>query len=167
MNSPALFVEQLSAHLWATHQLDAFRKAAIDYASRLQAVAPPELPPMPRLGIAVIGQGVTAHDEPLFRKLRAHGGYFSRVNPENGLQTLLSAVGCPGQRASRALRSLVHRRRPGSGPRSCSYLRFLQCSGTRAGSAVAQDARRNRKTRHGTGDVAHAAGADASRGPWN
>jgi hypothetical protein len=92
VNSPGLFVEQLSAHLWATHQLDAFRKAAMDYASRLQTVAPPESPPVPRLGIAVIGQGATAHDEPLFRKLRAHGGYFSRVNPENGLETLLSAV---------------------------------------------------------------------------
>ncbi len=92
VNSPALFVEQLSAHLWATHQLDAFRKAAIEYASRLQAVAPPVLPPVSRLGIAVIGQGVTTHDEPLFRKLRAHGGYFSRVSPENGLQTLLSAA---------------------------------------------------------------------------
>jgi hypothetical protein len=92
VNSPGLFVEQLSAHLWATHQLDAFRNAAMDYASRLQAVAPPEPPPVPRLGIAVIGQGVDTHDEPLFRKLRAHGGYFSRVNPENGLETLLNAV---------------------------------------------------------------------------
>jgi hypothetical protein len=92
VNAPGLFVEQLSAHLWATHQLDAFRKAAMDYASRLHAVAPPESPPVPRLGIAVIGQGATAHDEPLFRKLRAHGGYFSKVNPENGLVTLLNAV---------------------------------------------------------------------------
>ena len=92
VNSPGLFVEQLSAHLWATHQLDAFRKAAIEYAGRLQAVAPPEPPLVPRLGIAVIGQGVDAHEEPLFRKLRAHGGYFSRVNPENGLETLLNAV---------------------------------------------------------------------------
>src|ERR1700687_5209424 len=92
VNSPGLFVEQLSAHLWATHQLDAFRKAAMDYASRLQAVAPPEPPPVPRLGIAVIGQGATAHEEPLFRNLRLHGGYFSRINPENGLETLLNAV---------------------------------------------------------------------------
>jgi len=92
VNSPGLFVEQLSAHLWATHQLDAFRKAAMNYASRLQAVAAPEPPPVPRLGIAVIGQGADTHDEPLFRKLRAHGGYFNRVNPENGLETLLNAV---------------------------------------------------------------------------
>ena len=92
VNSPAQFVEQLSAHLWSTHQLDAFRKAAMDYASRLQTAVPPEPPAAPRLGIAVVGQGATAHDEPLFRKLRAHGGYFSQVNPEHGLQTLLNAV---------------------------------------------------------------------------
>ncbi len=92
VDSPGLFVEQLSAHLWATHQLDAFRKAATDYANRLQAAVPSESPAVPRLAIAVIGQGATAHEEPLFRKLRAHGGYFSHVNPENGLDTLLNAV---------------------------------------------------------------------------
>ncbi|MGA9814547.1 MAG: hypothetical protein WBQ64_17310 [Terriglobales bacterium] len=92
VNSPAQFVEQLSAHLWSTHQLDAFRKAAIDYANRLQAALPPEPPAAPRLGIAVIGQGAARHDEPLFRRLRAHGGYFSQVNPERGLETLLDAV---------------------------------------------------------------------------
>jgi hypothetical protein len=92
VNSPGLFVEQLSAHLWATHQLDAFRKSATEYANRLQAAVPPESPSLPRLAIAVIGQGATASEEPLFRKLRAHGGYFSHVNPENGLDTLLNAV---------------------------------------------------------------------------
>ena len=167
VNSPGLFVEQLSAHLWATHQLDAFRKAAMDYASRLQAVAPPEPPPVPRLGIAVIGQGATAHDEPLFRKLRAHGGYFSRVNPENGLETLLNAVAA---RAKAHPAPYAHWYIDGgqeAESRSCAYLRFLQRSGTRAGSPVAQDARGNRKTRHGTGGAAHAAGADASRGSWH
>jgi len=92
VNSPAQFVEQLSAHLWATHQMDAFRKAALDYADRLHTAVPPEIPAQPRLGIAVIGQGVETPDEPLFRKLRPHGAYFTAVNPENGLQQLLYAV---------------------------------------------------------------------------
>jgi hypothetical protein len=91
-NTPGLFVERLSAHLWATHQLDAFRSAATDYADRLRKVAPPEPPPIPRLGIAVIGQGVSEYAEPLFRKLRPHGAYFSQVKPQNGLNQLLDVV---------------------------------------------------------------------------
>lgn len=89
VNSPAQFVEQLSAHLWTTHQQDAFRKAATEYGNRLQAAAPPENPPMPRLGIAIVGQGVAAKDYPLFRRLRSHGAYYTNVNPDGGLQTLL------------------------------------------------------------------------------
>jgi len=92
INQPAQFVEQLSAHLWTTHQLDAFRTAATAYADRLQAAVPPESPPVPRVGITVIGQGVDKYEEPLFRKLRPHGAYFTRVKPENGLQLLLDAV---------------------------------------------------------------------------
>ena len=90
--SPAQFVEQLSAHLWSTHQLDAFRKASNDYADRLREAVPPEPPPIPRLGITVIGQGLATYDEALFRKLRAHGAYFARIQPENGLRQLLDAV---------------------------------------------------------------------------
>jgi len=92
VNAPAQFVEQLSSHLWTTHQLDRFRQAATDYAGRLHAAIPPEVPPAPRLGIAVIGQGVASFNEPLFRKLRPHGAHFSRVKPENGLDLLLGAV---------------------------------------------------------------------------
>jgi len=81
VNLPAQFVEQLSAHLWTTHQQDAFRKAATDYGNRLHAAAPPEDPAIPRLGIAIVGEGVTASDYPLFRRLRSHGAYYTRVNP--------------------------------------------------------------------------------------
>jgi hypothetical protein len=92
VNAPAQFVEQLSAHLWSTHQLDAFRTAAMDYANRLHAAVPPETPAVPRLGITVIGQGVTTNENPLFRKLRPQGAYFSNVSPENGLRDLLDAA---------------------------------------------------------------------------
>ncbi len=89
---PGQFVERLSAHLWSTHQLDAFRKASNDYADRLRAAVPPEPPLIPRLGISVIGQGVASYNEPLFRRLRRHGAYFTGINPENGLRQLLDAV---------------------------------------------------------------------------
>ncbi|MBW8870343.1 MAG: hypothetical protein JF563_06150, partial [Acidobacteriales bacterium] len=35
VNLPAPFVEQQASYLWSTHQLDAFRRAAIDYGERL------------------------------------------------------------------------------------------------------------------------------------
>jgi len=92
VKSPAQFVEQLSAHLWSTHQLDAFRRASNEYADRLRSAALPDPPTVSRLGITVIGQGVASYDEPLFRKLRAHGAYFSRVKSEDGLRVLLDAV---------------------------------------------------------------------------
>jgi hypothetical protein len=93
VNQPARFAEQESAYLWTTHQLDAFRETATAYGARVQAVSPPSELPVKRLGIAIIGQGVTSYDAPLFRNLRAHGTYFSKVNPENGLQDLIAAVG--------------------------------------------------------------------------
>jgi hypothetical protein len=92
VKAPAQFVERLSAHLWSTHQLDAFRQASGSYADRLRVWVPPEEPPVPRLGISVIGQGVASYSEPLFRKLRAHGAYYTRINPENGLRILLETV---------------------------------------------------------------------------
>jgi len=96
VNQPAQFVEQLSAYLWTTQQLDGFRQAATVYADRLRSTAPPESVPVRRLGIAVIGQGVASYDAPpsltLFRNLRPHGVYFSQVKPDNGLPKLLNAV---------------------------------------------------------------------------
>jgi hypothetical protein len=93
VNAPAVFSEQLSAHLWATHQIDAFRSAAVDYVQKATASAPD--PPLPthRLGIAVIGQGVARNEYGLFRKLRPHGVCYTQVRHNGrGAQALLDAV---------------------------------------------------------------------------
>jgi hypothetical protein len=92
INQPAQFVERQSAYLWSTHQLDAFRKAATDYGARLEAAAPLEPPAMPRLGIAVIGQGASSPDGPLFSNLRKHGTYFGQLKPDQGLEQLIAGV---------------------------------------------------------------------------
>jgi hypothetical protein len=92
VNAPAQFVEQLSSYLWTTHQLDAFRTAATGYANHLQTATPAAKPTVPRLGISIIGKGVTSYDAPLFRKLRPHGASFSGIKPENGLRILLDFV---------------------------------------------------------------------------
>ena len=92
INLPAQFIEQQSAYLWSTHQLDTFRKAATDYGARLQAATKPQPLPAQRLGIAIIGQGVSTYDQPLFRNLPSHGTYFNQIKAENGLQLLLAAA---------------------------------------------------------------------------
>ena len=97
VNQPAQFLEQLSAYLWTTRQLDAFREAAIAYGNRSQIVAVPEPIAMHRLGIAAIGQGVASYDAPLFRDLREHGTYFKQVKHENGVELLLNAVAARAQ----------------------------------------------------------------------
>jgi hypothetical protein len=92
INRPAQFTEQLSAHLWSTHHLDAYRQVATAYGTRIQSKTVHEPLPIPRLGIAVIGQGATSYDRPLFRNLRSHGTYFNRIKPNGGLGMLLGAV---------------------------------------------------------------------------
>ena len=92
VNSPAIFTEQLTAHLWTTHQIDAFRAAAVEYVGKSSAALPEEPLPTHRLGIVVIGQGVGNNPYRLFRKLRRQGTYFTQVKHADGLNTLASAV---------------------------------------------------------------------------
>ena len=94
VNAPVSFSEKLSAHLWATHQLDAFRKASIDYVHKMNAAtsAQAQTAPVARLGMVAIGEGVTENRYRLFRKLRPQGVYFKNVRPENGLAILQDAV---------------------------------------------------------------------------
>jgi hypothetical protein len=92
VNSPAVFTEQLTAHLWSTHQIDAFRTAAVDYVGR-SSTASPELPlAVHRLGIVVIGQGVRNNSYRLFRKLRPQGTYFTQVKHAGGVGVLAGVV---------------------------------------------------------------------------
>ena len=92
VNLPAQFSEQLSAELWATHQIDAFHAAAVDYVQKVDMASPPAPLPVPRLGIVIVGQGVAKSAFPLFRKLRPQGAYFTQVKPEGGVKALLEVV---------------------------------------------------------------------------
>jgi hypothetical protein len=92
VNAPAAFSEQLSAHLWSTHQIDSFHTAALDFFAKVTAAVPDKPPPIDRLAIVTFGQGVQTNKYPLFRKLRPHGTYFRRVAAQSGLQILIDAV---------------------------------------------------------------------------
>jgi hypothetical protein len=92
VNQPSQFSEQLTAHLWATRQIDAFRSAAIDYVQNVNARSPAPQLPVSRLSIVVIGSGVERSNYALFRKLRPHGVYFEQVQAVDGWATLRKTV---------------------------------------------------------------------------
>ena len=95
---PLEFTEQLSAYLWRTHQMNAFRDAATAYGDRLQVAIRPQSLAMPRLGVAVIGQGASPNQPRLFQKLREHGTLFTNIDPTDGLSALVSGVEARAQK---------------------------------------------------------------------
>lgn len=90
VNSPSAFMEQMTASLWSTHQMDRFRAVAETYANEVNRSNPDQPPVLPRLGIVVIGAGVEQASVPLFRKLRPSGVYLTRVKQEEALAVLLA-----------------------------------------------------------------------------
>jgi hypothetical protein len=92
VRQPQPFSEALTAHLWATHQMDAFRAAADEYAAAWRKAKPDPDPAIPRLSIVLVGQGSDAGPRPLFRKLRPHGTYFPNIDPASGWNTITQVV---------------------------------------------------------------------------
>jgi hypothetical protein len=92
--APASYLERVTAWLWSSGQMDAFRQAADSYTSYIGHAAPTSRPAMERLGIVIVGQG--SHPGPvpykLFRKLRPHGLYLTRIQPGDGVRILLDAA---------------------------------------------------------------------------
>jgi hypothetical protein len=105
VRSPGEFSERLSAHLWTSGQLASFRSAAVDFLAAVRAAIPPPGPAIPRLGLVVVGQGVTENRYPLFRKLRSHGTYFTQVDPQGGLKIMMQRVAA---RAEKYRSSFAH-----------------------------------------------------------
>jgi hypothetical protein len=97
VNYPVAFSEALSAHLWATHQIPAFRNASIEYVNRYRSTATVETLPIPRLGLVLIGQGlspeqISREQHRVFLKLRPYGVFYSQVQVGDGLHLFLETV---------------------------------------------------------------------------
>jgi hypothetical protein len=105
VNKPADFSEKLTAHLWATHQIDSFRAASIEYVRKLNEAKPSQALPGHRLAIVVIGQGVAEAKMPLFRKLRPYGVHFKNVDPKDGCSILGQEI---ASRASKFAEPFAH-----------------------------------------------------------
>ncbi len=105
VKAPGEFSERLSAHLWTTNQVAAFRTAAVEFLNTVRTAIPVPAPPIPRLSIVIVGQGVTEYSSPLFRKLRPHGTYFTKVNSDGGLRILMQRA---STRAARHPKPFAH-----------------------------------------------------------
>lgn len=92
VNEPASFSEKLSAHLWATHQIDSFRTAAVDFFAKVTAAIPDKPPATNRLVLVSFGYSMQGNKYPLFRKLRPYGTYFRQVSANAGTQPLIDAL---------------------------------------------------------------------------
>lgn len=92
VTQPLAFNEQFSAYLWSSHQMERFQQAAATYGEHMHTALPAAAPAIPRLGIAVIGAGVSSYSGELFSRLRPHGTYFTHVQTGEGFNTLLAAV---------------------------------------------------------------------------
>ena len=168
VNAPAVFTEQLTAHLWTTHQIDVFRAAAVDYVGKSSAALPEGPLPTHRLGIVVIGQGVRNSEYRLFRKLRPHGMYFTQVKHAGGLNTLASAV---AKRAAAHPTPYGHWYIDGGDsaaaiPGSVARVSYAELSPVRTGLA-APHAEVLRGQRVRSGGVSNEAGADAAGRAWH
>jgi hypothetical protein len=80
IRNPEVFVDVLTAWLWSSHRIDAFRAAAKQYSDAWREASPEPAPPAPRLSIVVLDKDLRAPGYQLFRKLRSHGVFFPAVD---------------------------------------------------------------------------------------
>lgn len=89
VNAPQKFEEQLSAHLWASHQIDQFHTISIAYVDAMQKALPTPPSTSQRWTAVVLNPDLRNDAYPLFRKLRPHGVFFPHVEAGDGMPLLL------------------------------------------------------------------------------
>ncbi len=92
IEQPRRFNERLSASLWSTHQIDAYRDAAHRYEKRLADALQGKPPVLPRLVMVIVGNGVPQTNRVLFRKLRPQGVIFNAVQPAGAFDALVECI---------------------------------------------------------------------------
>ncbi len=92
VRSPEKFGEDLSAYLWASHQIDAFHTMSNQLLHAVSAATPASKPPAPRWGAVILGPQLSKQNYPLFRKLRPHGVFFPVVNGDGGSTAILDRL---------------------------------------------------------------------------
>jgi len=85
VNSPGQFVEQMSA-ICVYPSADAYRKAAVDYGSRLQAASASSCH-YSRALASPLSEKALARKSAAFRRLRPHGTYYTKVDPSDACKS--------------------------------------------------------------------------------
>lgn len=118
VRSPRKFEEDLSAYLWSSHQIDAFRTMSEEFVQAVTQAIPAAAPSLPRLAVAALPLEIYKDGYPLFRKLLKQGTLFSRVevNNGNGMDAILEQL---TQRAQKAPVPYAHWYIDGSEPLPC------------------------------------------------
>ena len=92
IEEPDRFVEELTAYLWSSHQIDAYHLAAKKF---LQAFAAEELvtsPSLPRLVVVMIGRGAQSSAYPLFQRLAPRGQILTNVDVSSAPSAISDAL---------------------------------------------------------------------------
>lgn len=92
LRDPQRFLAEMTAYLWSSLQMDAYRKAADQFVALYEARMKPEPPAHPRLVMVCIGRDAGIPTYPLFQKLRSSGQIWSNVRTERAATALLDAL---------------------------------------------------------------------------
>ena len=92
LQDPQRLLGQVSAYLWSSMQMDAYRAAADHFVGLYDAAAKPELPAIPRLVMICVGQDAKPPDGPMFAKLRSSGQMQTNVRAEGATDALLHTL---------------------------------------------------------------------------
>jgi hypothetical protein len=94
-SDPAGFVERMTAELWSTGQIEAFRDAAKLLAPSTWTAEEGTAKLAPRFGVIVLDRRLRAAQmtPTLFRKLRPYGTFFPNAGDDRGMETLERWIG--------------------------------------------------------------------------
>lgn len=92
VSDPEQFLARMTAYLWASLQMDAYRQAADRFVRLFEDAAPSSHGSLPRLVMLCIGRDAAPPQTPLFQKLRRFGQLRTNVTTSGGADALLAAL---------------------------------------------------------------------------
>lgn len=102
---PEQFLAKMTAYLWASLQMDAYRQAADRFVDMLKAASSNPPPPLPRLVMLCIGRDADSAHPPLFQKLLKFGQLRTNVVAGGASDAFLGAL---ARRAARHPEACAH-----------------------------------------------------------